>query len=75
MDDESSASNLAQAFCLGYRKLTPFGQAMFAKYLTLDFPFDRKIDNPTSADHIENIAFVSIQDEDYFDGERQVGVL
>ena len=65
----------SRAFCLGHKRLTYFGQCLFAKYLTKDFPYDGKIDNLTNRDTMDNIIVSSITDEDCVSGYRPVGIL
>lgn len=75
VDHDPSHENPSVAYSLKKTSLTPFGQAMFAKYLTRDYPFDLKIDNLKSIKHIVNLAFASILDDDPALGERPIGVL
>lgn len=65
----------ARAFSLGKNRITLFGQALFGKHFTNKFPYNRKIDNLMGMTTIDNIAFVSIEDECKADGLRSVGVL
>jgi hypothetical protein len=64
-----------RAFSLGSKKLTVFGQALFGKHLTNKFPYNPKIDNLMGITPIDNMAFVSIEDDCMADGLRSVGVL
>lgn len=70
--EDKTFENPPRVFSLKQSKLTPFGQSIFAKYLTVDYPFDAKIDNLGRVEAIDNLAIVSIQDEDE-KGLRPVG--
>lgn len=48
---------------------------MFGHKLTNFNPFNRKIDNFSDLEEIENIVYVSIDDEDIIKKQRSVGVL
>ena len=52
----------ARAFSLGAKRLTLFGQALFGKHLTHEFPYTRKIDNFQGVNAVDNMAFVSLED-------------